>query len=97
MKKLLAVTGAILAVYILASAAQYPRHAGNVQDAPESGAPYTVREYRGYVAVFEAGDKPQITDTAVASLPRSDRSKLERGIEIYSEEELKTLLEDLCS
>ena len=97
MKKLLLITGVILIAYLLFLSAQTPRPTDTAQTAAGSGAPYTVREYQGYVAVFEKEKEPHITDTAVASLPQSDRGKLKKGISIYSEKELKALLEDLCS
>ena len=98
MKKLLAVTGVILLIYLLGTATPAPPHAESRGVPPtESRVMYTVGEYEGYVAVFGESKEPRLTDTAVASLPKSDRGRLDKGIEIYSEKELKALLEDLCS
>ncbi len=98
MKKLLAITGVILVIYLLASVTLTPPPAVTGEAASVQRRPlYTVREYEGYVAVFPDGGKPKLTDTAAASLPKSDRIRLEKGIEIFSEKELKELLEDLCS
>lgn len=98
MKKLLAITGVILLIYLLGSATLSPPRAERVGVTPtESRALFTVGEYEGYVAVFSESSEPRLTDTAVASLPKSDRGRLTEGIKIYSEKELKSLLEDLCS
>ncbi len=57
---------------------------------------YTVKEYNGFLAVFPyQSDLPtQITEVYVDSLPESDRKKISNGMQIYSEDELQTLLED---
>ena len=99
MKRLLAVTGVILVAYILLSGYLLPR--GGASDTSAAGQEtvvvYTVREYRGRVAVYRDGGLTRQTDTAVASLPKSDRVRLQNGIDVYSEKELKALMEDLCS
>lgn len=60
---------------------------------------YIVKEYDGVVAVFENGDnKPiRVTDRYVSALPKADRDKLKTGIEVETPEQLRRLLEDLCS
>lgn len=60
---------------------------------------YIVREHNGMVAVFQKGeDNPfKITDTYVSSLPNADRNSLSVGIQVDTKEELRKLLEDLCS
>lgn len=60
---------------------------------------YSVKEYNGLVAVFDAesGFIVKITDTYVSSLPNDDRKKLSEGIKIDDDEKLRKLLEDLCS
>lgn len=60
---------------------------------------YIVREYDGMVAVFYNGeDKPfKVTDRYVSALPQQDIDDLRKGIEVTNEENLRKLLEDLCS
>lgn len=60
---------------------------------------YIVREYNGLVAVFYNDmDKPvKVTDRYVSALPKQDIINLKQGIEVYNEEDLRKLLEDLCS
>ncbi len=60
---------------------------------------YIVREYNGMVAVFyNDTDKPvKVTDRYVSALPKQDIINLKQGIEVYNEEDLRKLLEDLCS
>ncbi len=67
---------------------------------PSGPAPlYRVASYQGLVSVFPPqGDRPiQVTETPVAALPEADQAALERGIEIFSQEELAGLLEDYGS
>ncbi len=60
---------------------------------------YIVREKDGRVAVEDSrtGELVKKTDTLVSVLPKSDRKQLEKGIAAYSEREVRTILEDLCS
>ncbi|MEE1281712.1 MAG: BofC C-terminal domain-containing protein [Acutalibacteraceae bacterium] len=60
---------------------------------------YIVREYDGMVAVFYNGqDKPvKVTDRYISALPQQDINELKRGIQVDNEENLRKLLEDLCS
>lgn len=69
------------------------------QPTTEKYHTYIVREHNGMVAVFQQGeDKPfKITDTYVSSLPNADRQSLSNGIQVDTKEELRKLLEDLCS
>ena len=101
-KKLLGITGAIMGVYLLLTATAAPP-----ASAPEAAAYQAVREadsgawrigeYEGNVAVFKDGEPILRTDTRVADLPKADRSSLVQGIDVYSQKELKRILEDLCS
>lgn len=102
MKKLLLITGAILAVYLVMTAmvtgdAQAPETvtAGSAVESSESG--YMITSVDGMVAVIKDGELFMSTDTAVASLPKTDRNKITQGIWVNSKEELKSLLEDFCS
>lgn len=60
---------------------------------------YIVKEHNGMVAVFQKGqDKPiKITDTYISSLPQPDQKNLVNGIQVEKKEDLRKLLEDLCS
>ena len=60
---------------------------------------YKIQEYNGNIAVFENGqDKPfRKTEIAVKNLPEVDRNELKNGIEVETNEELQTLLEDYLS
>lgn len=60
---------------------------------------YIVKEFEGYIAVFN-GDKPEpfrVTDVEVKSLPVMDQNMLSDGIYVYSQSELNEILEDYCS
>ncbi len=60
---------------------------------------YVVREYDGVVAVFYSdSSKPiKVTQRYVKALPEKDRANLKEGIQVNDKEELRKLLEDLCS
>ena len=58
---------------------------------------YLIGVYEDRVAVFSGGDLMLKTDTQVSSLPKADRKRLELGIQVDSEEELKALMQDYCS
>ena len=62
-------------------------------------AVYVVKELDGIIAVSDRASGKIITrtETRVALLPRSDRRRLEKGIEVEDKSELRTLLEDICS
>ena len=89
---LLAVTAAILlavsAVTADTSSAQEPQSAGDV---------YLMRAQDDRLVVYLGDELILRTDTQVSALPKADRLKLSRGIVVYSEKELRKLLEDYCS
>lgn len=60
---------------------------------------YVVREYDGVVAVFYSdSNKPiRVTQRYIKALPEKDRAKLKKGIRVNDREQLRRLLEDLCS
>ena len=102
MRKLVAVLGAVMIAYILASwsaGVTVSPETGYIQPGSESGgaAVYTLKSLDGRVAVYEDGEPVLVTDTEVASLPKADRVRLLSGITVFSKEELKQLLEDICS
>ena len=57
---------------------------------------YTLKEYRGNLAVFtdDKNNPFEILDIKTAEFPEKDQQKLKNGITVYSEEELFRLLED---
>ncbi|MDQ5984219.1 MAG: hypothetical protein RUMPE_01259 [Eubacteriales bacterium SKADARSKE-1] len=60
---------------------------------------YIVRDFNGNIAVFDSkGNQPiKITDVSTESLPAMDRKMLKDGVKVSGQNELNTLLEDLCS
>ena len=60
---------------------------------------YCLRDWQGYIAVFEDGRQTPktVTDIPTETLNNVDREKLKTGIEAETREELLSLLEDLSS
>ena len=58
---------------------------------------YELRGVDGEICVFRSGSLLTHTGVLTASLPREDRALLEAGIAAHSDQELASLLEDLCS
>lgn len=60
---------------------------------------YCLRDWHGYIAVFEGdGETPAtVTDIPTETLNKVDREKLKGGIEAGTREELLSLLEDFSS
>lgn len=74
----------------------------NFQSSPSSiveSKIYKVKNHNGNIAVFnsESSEPLKIISVAVEELPPADQELLKKGIEVYSEEELVTILEDYCS
>lgn len=70
----------------------------NVQQADENvTAFYTVREYESIVGVFanESSSPEKVHSLFVRVLPEADRAALKDGICVSSENELRSLIEDL--
>ncbi len=83
--------------------AQLPQLQAQIEPMQEPAAaevpPYRIALWQGRVAVFE-GEEPlpvTVLDTPAASLPPADQQALERGIPVYSREELAGLMEDYGS
>jgi len=57
---------------------------------------YTLKIYEGRLAVyrFEESAPIEVTDVYADSLPPYDKAALEKGIAIYSDEQLRKALED---
>lgn len=59
---------------------------------------YTVKNIDGKITVLNSENNIiKTTDTLVALLPISDQTRLNKGIQVNGENELRTLLEDFCS
>ena len=60
---------------------------------------YVMKEYNGYLAVFEYGsDTPkEVLSVLITDLPEYDQRELSRGLAIYSEQELQQRIEDYDS
>ena len=71
----------------------------NISLAAADKAAYCLRDWQGYVAVFEGdGQTPStMTDIPTETLNKVDREKLRSGIEAETREELLSLLEDFSS
>ncbi len=101
-KKLLTGFLAICAVILCAAALTAPRSVPAADtasvDMPEDNG-YLLRDWQGYIAVFEGrGDTPtSLTDIETATLNDFDREKLRSGIPARDRTELMSLLEDLGS
>ena len=100
MKKLILLIGAAMLLYVIVSSAAAggmravgdPSVAGNTDEVV-----YVVKEENDRVVVYRGEMLFLTTDTPVSLLPKSDRSRLQKGIVLYSDEELKKLIEDICS
>ena len=84
-----------LAAFVLALAVAAGTELGRASGEKET-AGYILKDCGGVVTVFE---REQAEPTAISTfhLPRTDREKLQTGIEVFSREELLSLLEDLGS
>ena len=82
------------------STAEHSAAAPVQTDPSPAAAKYTVKVFGGRMAVYLTAhpDTPQyVTDVEVSTLPSADRIALHRGIAVYSEQELTSLLEDYSS
>lgn len=102
MKRLIGITGAFLLIYVIVTAAMTPAGEATVPTDPdgaadENAAVYTAREENDRIVIESGGGVVLRTDTGVSGLPKIDRLRLEEGITLYSDKELKAFLEDYCS
>lgn len=102
MKKLIVITLIVAAVYltlnlIVSPQADAPVAASASAQATQAEKGFRIGAADDRVAVFRDGDLYLKTETLLSSLPKSDRVKLEKGIEVSSIKELKELLQDYCS
>lgn len=82
-----------------AAEAGFSEGAAGAAPAGESENKMFLREFDGKLALFvgEGRYPKKVYDLFVRSLPLEDRTRLSAGIEVSSEEELKSLLEDFTS
>lgn len=102
LKRLLTITGTILIAYVVFSAVAAPpgEEAAVKQELStvgESVPIYLITEENDRVVVYRNDEIYLRTDTQVSSLPKGDRQKMERGITVFSDKELKEMIEDYCS
>ncbi len=60
----------------------------------EKRVTYTVKSHEGRIGVFVDGELSYLLDVYINTLPKSDRYLLEEGIVVYSEAELRSIIED---
>lgn len=102
MKKLIVITGIILIGYLLlitfaSQQTQVPAAVSAQAEQLVAEKEYKIGVSDGRVAVFHNGKLYLKTETMLSSLPKSDRKRIEKGIEFDSLKELKLLLQDYCS
>jgi hypothetical protein len=69
----------------------------NEPEVREAGHSFILGSKDGYIAVYYAGDTPEIkemTFTPINALPIEEQERLAQGIHIYTEEALVRILED---
>lgn len=97
MKKLIIALSTIFcAIVIMVSIyTLFPKEAPQVET--EVPVEYTIRDYGGKVAVFEAGSETPLVVYEIYThlLPENDIELLRRGIKVATQEQLQTRLEDL--
>lgn len=80
------------------TAAQTSVVSASSDEAAQTAIPlYELRSVDGEICVFRSGSLLTHTGVLTATLPREDRALLEAGISAETDQELASLLEDLCS
>lgn len=106
MKKvlLISLTGAILIGCVITQTVALQSAQGRLSvtqtdTLPDAEKTFIMGEQRGRLAVWRTGESEPFltTDTFTYMLPKSDKRKIEQGIEIKGEEQLRKTLEDYCS
>ncbi len=109
MKRLIAITGAILIGCTIVSAAassesklsETTQTIYNETENPSKSEQndFIIRLVNENVVVFLSDGMTVYLDTGknVSSLPQGDKLRLEQGIEVHGRDNLKRLLEDYCS
>ena len=106
MKKILVSTGFFFGILMLVMNFYLISNKNNSNETVDISKPsvnsitYIVKEFNGNVAVFTKNSKEKpfkITTVCTNHLPKKDQEILKTGIEVTSQGELNSLLEDLCS
>ncbi len=104
MKKLIliAVTGVILISCVIIGAAatgSAVESGASVSETAEEEKEFVITSEHGRLVVYRSGENEPFltTDTFTSSLPRADKRKIDEGIEVKGEENLRRALEDYCS
>lgn len=90
----------VLAALSLALALLYtPPAQASTPKQSDDAAPYTIKAYQGYVAVFtpQSTTPSRVTNIRTELLPLQDQLDLASGIPVYTKEALSALLEDFGS
>lgn len=71
----------------------------NIKENSKEDTVFIIKEYNGMIAVFnKKSDEPLfVSEVSINNLPLADKKILQSGIEVFSEKELKRLIEDYCS
>lgn len=101
------IVAAVLVMCALALSGAFGESSAEPAAKPETEVPVSesskiqmrLGAFEGKLALFEGESQypNEIYDLLLRSLPEADRLRLEKGITVYSEEELKRLLEDFTS
>lgn len=104
------VTTAVCAVVIAASAlmAAFMLPAGRAvltsgpaasASSSSSAVIYIIRSYQGKVAIFQPGksEPSRVLDVYVETLPKEEQDKLKAGIEIETQEQLESMIDNYTS
>lgn len=112
MKKLIAITAVILFGCLFISSFSATQQIQNnaeqtiiynekqtADQADKKNQSYIIKSENGLLAVYKKGETTPYMQTgaSVKGLPKGDILRLERGIEVDGEENLKKILEDYCS
>ena len=104
MKKLILILGAFLIICVIISHIAQEKtysivHNNEPQDGVSEsvGEEYTIKSENGRIVVYRGEELLYKTQTATANLPKIDQNKLLYGIVVKSEEEVRRILENLCS
>jgi hypothetical protein len=101
MKKIVLLAGAAMMLYVIVSSSSAGEMGSDQSKMTDADGlhevVYIVREENDRVVVYRDDSLFLTTDTPVSLLPKSDRTRLKNGIVLYSDKELKALIEDICS
>lgn len=101
------IVAAVIIMCVLALSGAFGENETEPAAKPESSIPISesskiqmrLGAFEGKLALFKGESRypNEIFDVLLRSLPEADRLRLEEGIKVYDEEELKRLIEDFTS